>query len=165
MAGGREQDIEHLFRRAGFGASRQEIADFTRLGFAGFSTAAAHLLNYSRLADDVDAFIGTPGYAGVTAPGGHADSAAVAELLSSYRQVEAAGFATPAQAHAAQFGRPDRRLALLRADGSPLLNLVFDSTATGFWARAAGDSTVYRLDTWSVDRLLPSDSTLKAKAS
>jgi hypothetical protein len=96
-------------------------------------------------------------------PGGHADSAAVAELLSSYREVEAAGFATPAQADSAQFGRPDRRLAVLRADGSPLLSLVFDSTATGFWARAAGDSTVYRLDTWSVDRLVPSDSTLKAK--
>jgi uncharacterized protein (DUF1800 family) len=75
MAGGREQDIEHLFRRAGFGGSRQEIADFTRLGFAGFSTAAAHLLNYSRLADDVDAFIGTPGYAGVTAPGGFTPTA------------------------------------------------------------------------------------------
>jgi hypothetical protein len=97
------------------------------------------------------------------APGGRADSTAVAELLSSYREVEAAGFATPAQADSAQFARPDRRLAVLRADGSPLLSLVFDSTATGFWARAAGDSTVYRLDTWSVDRLVPSDSTLKAK--
>jgi hypothetical protein len=103
------------------------------------------------------------GSAWTLAPGGRADSGAVAELLSSYRQVDAAGFATPAQADSAQFGRPDRRLAVLRADGSPLLSLVFDSTATGFWARAAGDSTVYRLDTWSADRLVPSDSTLKAK--
>jgi len=103
------------------------------------------------------------GSAWVLAPGGRADSAAVAELLSSYRQVEAAGFATAAQADSAQFGRPDRRLALLRADGSPLLRLAFDSTATGFWVRAGEDSTVYRVDTWSADQLTPSDSALKAK--
>lgn len=97
------------------------------------------------------------------APGGRADSAAVAELLSSYREVEAAGFATPAQADSAQFARPDRRAALLRQDGSPLLTLVFDSMATGFWVRAGQDSTVYRLDTWTADRLTPADSTLRAK--
>jgi hypothetical protein len=96
-------------------------------------------------------------------PGGRADSAAVAELLSSYGQVEAAGFATRAQADSARFGRPDRRVGLLRADGSPLLTLVFDSTATGFWVRGGPDSTVYRLDTWSADRLTPEDSTLRAK--
>ncbi len=94
-------------------------------------------------------------------PGGRADSAAVAELLSSYGEVDAAGFATRAQADSAQFARPDRRLALLRADGSPLLTLAFDSTATGFWVRASGDSTVYRMDTWSADRLTPPDSTLR----
>jgi hypothetical protein len=97
------------------------------------------------------------------ASGGRADSAAVAELLSSYGQVDAAGFANRAQVDSAQFARPDRRVALLRADGSPLLGLVFDSTATGFWVRSGGDSTVYRLDTWSADRLTPSESTLKAK--
>lgn len=96
-------------------------------------------------------------------PGGKADSAEVAELLSGYSQVEASGFATAAQADSAQFTRPDRRVALLRADGSPLLTLAFDSTSTGFWVRASGDSTVYRLDTWSADRLTPSDSTLKPK--
>jgi uncharacterized protein (DUF1800 family) len=72
MVSGREQDIEHLFRRAGFGASRREVADFARLGFAGFSAAAAHLLDYKRLPDDVDSLIGAPGYAGITAPGGFA---------------------------------------------------------------------------------------------
>ncbi len=95
--------------------------------------------------------------------GAHADSVAVAELLSSYAQVDAAGFASRAQADSAQFARPDRRVALLRADGSPLLRLVFDSTATGFWVRGGGDSTVYRLDNWSADRLTPSDSSFKAK--
>jgi hypothetical protein len=96
-------------------------------------------------------------------PGGRADSAAVVALLADYGQIEAAGFATAAQADSASFERPDRRLALLRADGSPLLALTFDSTASGFWARATGDSTTYRVDTWSVDRLVPPDTTLRAK--
>jgi Domain of unknown function (DUF4340) len=103
------------------------------------------------------------GSAWTLAPGGRADSAAVAELLSSFGQVEAAGFANRGQADSAQFARPDRRVALLRADGSALLRLAFDSTSTGFWVRGGEDSTVYRLDTWSVDRLSPSDSTLKPK--
>ncbi|MGH7581092.1 MAG: DUF4340 domain-containing protein [Gemmatimonadales bacterium] len=98
------------------------------------------------------------------APGGRADSAAVGSLLDAYGQVDAAGFASAAQADSASFARPDRRTALLRADGTPLLTLAFDSTANGFWVRAEGDSTVYRMDTWSVDRLVPADSTLRAKA-
>ena len=97
------------------------------------------------------------------ANGGRADSTAVVDLLSSYGHVEAAGFATRAQADSAKFARPDRRVALLRADGSPLLTLAFDSTATGFWVRGGEDSTVYRLDNWSADRLAPSESTLKPK--
>ncbi len=98
------------------------------------------------------------------ASGGAVDSTAVTALLTAYADVEAAGFATRAQADSAAFGRPDRKAALLRADGTPLLALAFDSTATGFWVRAAGDSTVYRLDTWNADRLTPADSTLKAAA-
>jgi hypothetical protein len=77
--------------------------------------------------------------------------------------VEAAGFATAAQADSASFARPDRRAALLRTDGTPLLALAFDSTASGFWVRTEGDSTVYRMDGWAVDRLTPADSTLKGK--
>jgi hypothetical protein len=92
-----------------------------------------------------------------------ADSAAMAGLLDAYRQVEAAGFASPAQADSARFARPDRRATLLRADGSRLLNLAFDSTATGFWARAGDGGTVYRMDSWGVDQLTPPDSTLRAK--
>jgi Domain of unknown function (DUF4340) len=97
------------------------------------------------------------------ANGGRADSTAVVELLSSYGHVEAAGFANPAQADSAKFARPDRQVAVLRADGSPLLKLAFDSTATGFWVRGGEDSTIYRLDNWSADRLAPSESTLKPK--
>jgi hypothetical protein len=95
-------------------------------------------------------------------PGGAADSAAVAALLADYGPVEAAGFASKAQADSARFARPDRRVALLRADGSALTALAFDSTANGFWVRAGEDSTVYRVDTWSADRLVPADSTLRA---
>jgi hypothetical protein len=97
------------------------------------------------------------------APGVRADSSAISALLTDYGDVQAAGFASAAQADSASFTRPDRRIALLRADGTPLLNLTFDSTANGFWVRATGDSTVYRMDAWSVDRLAPADSTLKAK--
>jgi hypothetical protein len=94
--------------------------------------------------------------------GGPADSAAVAALLADYRQVEAAGFATKAQGDSAKLAHPDRRAALLRADGTPLVTLAFDSTANGFWLRAGEDSTVYRVDTWFADRLAPADSTLRA---
>lgn len=103
------------------------------------------------------------GSAGWTlAPGGRADSAAVAALLADYAQVEAAGFASDAQADSARFARPDRRVALFGRDSTALLALAFDSTATGFWVRAGADSTVYRVDSWSADRLAPPDSTLRA---
>jgi hypothetical protein len=92
-----------------------------------------------------------------------ADSAAVAALLADYRQVEAAGFASKAQADSARFDRPDRRTALLRSDGTSLLTLAFDSTANGFWVRSGEDSTVYRVDAWSADKLAPPDSTLEAR--
>lgn len=92
-----------------------------------------------------------------------ADSAAVAVLLADYREVEAAGFASKAQADSARFDRPDRRTALLRSDGTSLLTLAFDSTANGFWVRSGEDSTVYRVDAWSADKLAPPDSTLGAR--
>lgn len=70
MARSREPEIEHLFRRAGFGASAEEIDDYVRLGLFSFSGAAARLVNYRAMPDDVDALVGAPGYAGVTAAGG-----------------------------------------------------------------------------------------------
>jgi uncharacterized protein (DUF1800 family) len=66
----REPDIEHLLRRGGFGATEEEVNEFTRLGFLGFTSAAGRLLNYSEIPDDVDSFIGAPGYVGITARGG-----------------------------------------------------------------------------------------------
>jgi uncharacterized protein (DUF1800 family) len=68
MAPQREEDIAHLFRRAGFGASDAEIAQFARLGILSFSTALSYLLDFEAQPDDVDKFIGTVGYVGVTAP-------------------------------------------------------------------------------------------------
>jgi uncharacterized protein (DUF1800 family) len=69
MAPQREEDIAHLFRRAGFGASAADITQFARLGILSFSTAVGFLINYEAQPDDVDDAIGKPGYVGVTAAG------------------------------------------------------------------------------------------------
>jgi hypothetical protein len=91
-----------------------------------------------------------------------ADSAAVAGLLGAFARVEAAGFANAAQADSARFDPADRRVRLLRGDDSPLLTLVMDSTAGGFWARVDSGAVVYRLESWTADRLAPPDSALRA---
>lgn len=95
-------------------------------------------------------------------PGGAADTAAAARLRQAFGEVDAAGFASAAQADSARFDRPERRVTLLRADGTPLLRLAFDSTAQGFWVRADSGTTIYRMDSWAVDRFAPPDSTLRA---
>jgi hypothetical protein len=95
------------------------------------------------------------------ASGGAADSGAVASLLGGYRAIEAAGFASAAQADSARFEHPDRRVRLVRRDGTPLLALLFDSTATGFWLRPDTAKTVYRVESWTADQLAPRDSTLR----
>jgi uncharacterized protein (DUF1800 family) len=69
MARRREQRIEHLLRRAGFGASEEEVSDYAEVGFGG---AVARLVEYEEVPDDVDTLIGTPGHVGVTARGGFA---------------------------------------------------------------------------------------------
>jgi uncharacterized protein (DUF1800 family) len=61
-----EHQIEHLLRRAGFGASQEEIDDYADLGVAG---TIRRLLDYEAVPDDVDALIGKPGYVAVTARG------------------------------------------------------------------------------------------------
>jgi hypothetical protein len=99
------------------------------------------------------------------AQGGAADSGAVASLLGGYRTIEAAGFASAAQADSAQFERPDRRVRLLRGDGTPLLALLFDSTASGFWVRPDTAKTVYKVESWTADHLAPADSTLRGPGS
>jgi uncharacterized protein (DUF1800 family) len=71
MRSRREQEIDHLYRRAGFGASQEEIDDYTKLSFASFAGGLARLLNYAEIPDDVDSFVGRPGYVGVTARSGN----------------------------------------------------------------------------------------------
>ena len=52
MAPQREEDIAHLFRRAGFGTSDAEVAQFARLGLLSFNTALGYLLNPDSQPDD-----------------------------------------------------------------------------------------------------------------
>ncbi len=79
MAPQRDEEIAHLFRRAGFGAGGADIDKYARLGILGFSTAAAHLLDYERQPDDVDQAIGRVGYVGVTARGAFAPAANITD--------------------------------------------------------------------------------------
>jgi len=64
MARGREQHIEHLLRRAAFGASEEDVTRFAAMPYVA---AVDRLLSFDRLPDDVDQQIGRPGYVGVTA--------------------------------------------------------------------------------------------------
>ncbi len=64
--GRREQQIEHLMRRAGFGGSPDEIDMYAELGVGG---AIDLLLNYEQVPDDVDGRVGQTGYVGVTTRG------------------------------------------------------------------------------------------------
>src|SRR5215213_6676562 len=95
--------------------------------------------------------------------GAAADSAKMGDLLTAYSSVDATGFASPAQADSARFGQPDRRVRLLRKDGTPILTLLFDSTAAGFWVRPDTSKTIYRVESWTADRLAPPDTALRAK--
>ena len=58
--------IEHLLRRAGFGASREQVAHYSDLGFGG---AVRRLTAYEDIPDEVDSLIGRPGFVAVTAAG------------------------------------------------------------------------------------------------
>lgn len=79
MARGRDEDIEHLLRRAAFGATQAEVEHFAAQGLLGFSAAAAYLVNYTAAPDDVDGRIGSPGYVGVTAQGAFQPGAVIAD--------------------------------------------------------------------------------------
>src|SRR5438876_4669479 len=55
-----DPQVEHLLRRAGFGARPDELDTYRAESFTG---AANRLINYDRVSDDVDSKIGRPGYA------------------------------------------------------------------------------------------------------
>jgi uncharacterized protein (DUF1800 family) len=66
MARTPDRQIEHLLRRAGFGARTDELASY---GAMSISQAVDTLINDDRGADDVDSFIGSPGYVNTTIRG------------------------------------------------------------------------------------------------
>jgi uncharacterized protein (DUF1800 family) len=66
MARTPERQIEHLLRRAGFGARPDELEAY---GSMSIPQAVDTLVNYDQIADDVDSFIGKPGYVNTTTNG------------------------------------------------------------------------------------------------
>jgi hypothetical protein len=95
------------------------------------------------------------------AAGGAADSGKVAGLLALYRGFTASGFGTAAQADSGKKPAARRTLALVGAGGAKLLELTFDSSSTGIWARRTGDDNVYRVDAWRLNSFVPPDSALR----
>jgi uncharacterized protein (DUF1800 family) len=79
MSSTREQDLAHLFRRAGFGATAEERDHYARMAFVGYSQAVARLLDDAGLPDDVDGLIGRPGHVGITARGEFLPAANIAD--------------------------------------------------------------------------------------
>jgi uncharacterized protein (DUF1800 family) len=77
MAAQRDEDLAHLFRRAGFGAGTADIERFARLGALSYPAAVSFLVNYDAQPDDVDAAIGTVGHVGVTSRGGFAPTTVI----------------------------------------------------------------------------------------
>src|SRR5436190_732435 len=58
--------LEHLLRRAGFGATPAERASFEGLDYY---EAVSRLVDYDPAKTDIDAKLGTPGYVGITTRG------------------------------------------------------------------------------------------------
>jgi uncharacterized protein (DUF1800 family) len=61
-----DRQIEHLLRRAGFGARPDELALY---GAMSISQAVDSLVNFDRIPDEVDSFIGKAGYINTTIRG------------------------------------------------------------------------------------------------
>jgi uncharacterized protein (DUF1800 family) len=88
-----EHAIEHLLRRAGFGASQDDIDDYMELGFG---STVRLLVNYESVPDDVDGLIGKTGYVAVTANGpflprtniGHARQRWLFRMIHSRRPLQ-----------------------------------------------------------------------------
>src|SRR3954466_13203493 len=64
---GSDRQIEHLLRRAGFGARPDELAAY---GALSTTQAVSVLVGYDAVPDDVDSKIGSAGYVGTTVTGG-----------------------------------------------------------------------------------------------
>jgi uncharacterized protein (DUF1800 family) len=66
MAGTPDRQIEHLLRRAGFGARPDELDFYSQMSI---NEIVDTLVGYQSIADDVDGNIGKPGYLGTTTRG------------------------------------------------------------------------------------------------
>jgi uncharacterized protein (DUF1800 family) len=75
--------LNHLLRRAGFGASPSEAATF---GQRGLSAAVDALVDFHRTPDDVDGAIGQAGYAAVTPSAGGMEPFSPASVVNDARQ-------------------------------------------------------------------------------
>jgi uncharacterized protein (DUF1800 family) len=72
----RDDRIEHLLRRAGFGGSPDEVAELATIGY---QAAVDLLVFYEQAPDDVDARIGVPGHVGVTTRGQFAPDTSITD--------------------------------------------------------------------------------------
>jgi uncharacterized protein (DUF1800 family) len=72
----RDPQVQHLLRRAGFGATAVEMDYYTNLGLGG---SIDQLIDYTRVPDDVDSKIGAPGYVLTTSAGAFSPSTVIAD--------------------------------------------------------------------------------------
>ena len=71
---GSDRQIEHLLRRAGFGARPDEL---TAYGALSTTQAVTTLVNYDTVPDTVDSKIGSAGYVGMTISGAFSRSISI----------------------------------------------------------------------------------------
>ena len=71
-----DPQIEHLLRRAGFGARPDELIAF---GYMSTGQAVDLLVDYDMVPDDVDSFIGKPGYVNTTSTGAFSPQSVIAD--------------------------------------------------------------------------------------
>ena len=79
----RDPQIQHLLRRAGFGATAGELDYYTNLGLGG---AIDELVGYGRIPDDVDSKIGTPGYVATTSAGAFSPSTVINDARQRWQR-------------------------------------------------------------------------------
>jgi uncharacterized protein (DUF1800 family) len=75
--------VQHLLRRAGFGATPGEAAAASERGFA---STLETLIDFSRTPDDVDALVGQDGYTAVTPSAGMAEPFSPSTSINDARQ-------------------------------------------------------------------------------
>ncbi len=92
---------------------------------------------------------------------GPADTAAAKQLIDHLNPLSAENFATPAQAKAARFTHPTARVRVFGTGKSPLADVLFDSTKTGVWARSDTGTTVFQIESWTMDGVTPAEKTLR----